>query len=164
VRFTRERQKVMKTNRSMPSSVVIPVLAYANVREAVGWLCRAFGLVERLRIGDHRAQLSFGSGAVVIAGQQEPLPQGGFSHSVMARVADIDSHYKHAKKTGARIIKPPPNTRTARGNTAWKISAAICGRSRRRSQKWTQTFGAVHSLSSYSPYLRRSWSAARERA
>jgi uncharacterized glyoxalase superfamily protein PhnB len=97
----------MKTNRSMPSSVVIPVLAYANVREAVGWLCRAFGLVERLRIGDHRAQLSFGSGAVVIAGQQEPLPQGGFSHSVMARVADIDSHYKHAKKTGARIINPP---------------------------------------------------------
>ena len=91
----------------MPSSVVIPVLAYANVREAVGWLCRAFGLVERLRIGDHRAQLSFGSGAVVIAGQQEPLPQGGFSHSVMVRVADIDSHYKHAKKTGARIINPP---------------------------------------------------------
>jgi len=97
----------MKTNRSMPSSVVIPVLAYANVREAVGWLCRAFGLVERLRIGDHRGQLSFGSGAVVIAGQQEPLPQGGFSHSVMVRVADIDSHYKHAKKTGARIINPP---------------------------------------------------------
>jgi uncharacterized glyoxalase superfamily protein PhnB len=97
----------MKTNRSMPSSVVIPVLTYASVREAVDWLCRAFGFVERLRIGDHRAQLSFGSGAVVIAGQQEPLPQSGFSHSVMVRVADVDSHYKHAKKTGARIINPP---------------------------------------------------------
>jgi uncharacterized glyoxalase superfamily protein PhnB len=23
------------------------------------------------------------------------------------RVADVDSHYKHAKKTGARIINPP---------------------------------------------------------
>jgi hypothetical protein len=82
----------MKTNRSMPASVVIPVLAYANVREAVDWLCRAFGFVERLRIRDHQAQLSFGSGAVVIAGQQEALPQGGFSHAVMVRVADIDSH------------------------------------------------------------------------
>jgi uncharacterized glyoxalase superfamily protein PhnB len=91
----------------MPSSVVIPVLAYANVREAVDWLCRAFGFVERLRIRDHRAQLSFGSGAVVIAGQQEALPHGGFSHAVVVRVADIDSHYKHAKKTGARIINPP---------------------------------------------------------
>jgi hypothetical protein len=123
--YTKESQKVMKTNRSMPSSAVIPVLAYANVREAVDWLCRAFGLVERLRIGDHRAELSFGGGAMVIPGQQEPLPQGGFSHSVMA---------------------------------------AICGRSRRRSQMWTRPFGAAHSLSSYSPYLRRSWSAATERA
>jgi uncharacterized glyoxalase superfamily protein PhnB len=91
----------------MPSSVVMPVLTYANVREAADWLCRAFGFAERLRIGDHRAQLSFGSGAVVIAGQHELLPQAGFSHSVMVRVADVDSHYKQAKKVGARIINPP---------------------------------------------------------
>lgn len=71
----------------MPSSVVIPVLAYANVREAVDWLCRAFGFAERLRIGEHRAQLSFGSGSVI--------------------VADVDSHCEHAEKSGARIVSPP---------------------------------------------------------
>ena len=91
----------------MPSSVVIPVLAYSNVREAVDWLCRAFGFVERLRIGEHRAQLSFGSGSVIVAGQQEPLSQGGSGHSVMLRVANVDSHCEHAEKSGARIVSPP---------------------------------------------------------
>jgi uncharacterized glyoxalase superfamily protein PhnB len=97
----------MKTNRSIPSSVVIPVLAYPNVREAVDWLCRAFGFVERLRIGEHRAQLSFGSGSVIVAGQQEPLAEAGSGHSVMVRVADVDSHCEYAEKSGARIISPP---------------------------------------------------------
>ncbi len=35
------------------------VLFYPDVGEAVDWLCRSFGFVERLRIGDHRSQLSF---------------------------------------------------------------------------------------------------------
>jgi len=91
----------------MPSSVVIPVLAYANVREAADWLCRAFGFVERLRIGEHRAQLSFGSGSLIVAGQQEPLPEPGSGHSVMVRVTDVDSHCEHAEKTGARIYQSP---------------------------------------------------------
>jgi uncharacterized glyoxalase superfamily protein PhnB len=91
----------------MPSSVVIPVLAYANVREAVDWLCCAFGFVERLRIGEHRAQLSFGSGSVIIAGQQEPLPEAGSRHSVMVRVTDVDSHCERAEKLArGRIVSP----------------------------------------------------------
>ena len=53
-------------NRSIPPSTVIPELAYADVREAAAWLCQAFGFVERLRIGDHRAQLTFGDGAIVV--------------------------------------------------------------------------------------------------
>lgn len=104
----------------MPPSVVIPVLGYHDVREAVAWLCRSFGFVERLRIGNHRAQLSFGDGAVVVAemrrdpgssspeaSNSRPLSAGWFGHSVMARVADIDKHYEHAKRSGARIVSPP---------------------------------------------------------
>ena len=45
------------SNRSVPSADVIPVLAYPDVPVAAEWLCRAFGFRERLRIGDHRAQL-----------------------------------------------------------------------------------------------------------
>ena len=99
-------QPAISMNRSMPSSVVIPVLAYPDVREAVDWLCRSFGFVERLRIGDHRAQLSFGAGSVVVAGSP-PVPAGGPGHSVMVRVADAHNHCEHAKQSGARIISPP---------------------------------------------------------
>lgn len=107
-------------NRSMPPGVVIPVLAYRDVREAVDWLCGAFGFVERLRIGNHRAQLSFGEGSIVVTGQRvdpgassseasgpPPLPAGGFSHSIMLRVADVDNHYEYAKQFGARVVSPP---------------------------------------------------------
>ncbi|HLB11005.1 MAG TPA: hypothetical protein VK617_15805 [Gemmatimonadaceae bacterium] len=38
----------MKSNRSIPASAVIPVLAYPNVREAADWLCDAFGATRQL--------------------------------------------------------------------------------------------------------------------
>ena len=57
----------MKTNRSIPRSAVIPVLIYPDVRVAVAWLTDAFGFAERVQIGeDHRSQLSFGEGAVIV--------------------------------------------------------------------------------------------------
>lgn len=37
----------MKSNRSIPNAAVIPVLTYPDVREAVDWLCVAFGFRER---------------------------------------------------------------------------------------------------------------------
>ncbi|HEX6269678.1 MAG TPA: VOC family protein [Anaerolineales bacterium] len=94
----------MSMNRSMPPSVIIPELPYPDVREAVVWLCRSFGFVERLRIGNHRAQLSFSQGAIVVTQQKE---ESGASCSIMVRVADIDSHYEHTKRTSARIISTP---------------------------------------------------------
>jgi uncharacterized glyoxalase superfamily protein PhnB len=107
------------TNRSMPPSLIVPELAYHDVREAVDWLCRAFGFTERLRIGDHRAQLTLGDGSLVVTEQRidpdvpleesdlPPAPAGKFSHSIMVRVPDLDNHYKHAKESGAEIISPP---------------------------------------------------------
>lgn len=93
----------MKTNRSMPSSVIIPELPYPDVRQAVEWLCRTFGFVERLRIGTHRAQLSFGDGCLVV------IQGNRASCSVMVRVADVNEHYERAKQSGARIVNPPAN-------------------------------------------------------
>jgi uncharacterized glyoxalase superfamily protein PhnB len=93
-------------NRSMPQSVIIPVLGYTDVRKAVEWLCRSFGFVERLQIGDHRSQLSFGEGAVVVTGQgAEPVALHG--QSVMIRLPAVDGHYKHAQQCGVNIISPP---------------------------------------------------------
>ena len=58
----------MKPNRSIPAATVVPVLVYPDVRAAVAWLEAAFGFRERVKIGeDHRSQLSFGDGAVIVA-------------------------------------------------------------------------------------------------
>ena len=94
----------MSINRSMPPGMIIPELPYHDVPEAVDWLCRSFGFAERLRIGNHRAQLSFGAGSIVVA--QKDV-QSDASFSVMVRVADIDAHYEHAKQSGVRIVSLP---------------------------------------------------------
>ncbi len=58
---------IVKPNRSIPAATVIPVLIYPDVREAVAWLCAAFGFIERVRIGEnHRSQLRFGDGALIV--------------------------------------------------------------------------------------------------
>lgn len=94
----------MTRNRSMPASVIIPELPYPDVREAVAWLCRTFGFTERLRIGNHRAQLSFGEGSLVVTQKSANLNP---SFSVMVRVNEIDRHYEAVKESGAQIIGVP---------------------------------------------------------
>lgn len=90
-------------NRSMPPSTVIPELPYPDVREAVDFLCRAFGFKERLQIGNHRAQLVFGTGSIVVTHGGKSNP----SFSVMVRVDDVDGHLERAKGSGARIVSAP---------------------------------------------------------
>jgi uncharacterized glyoxalase superfamily protein PhnB len=101
----------MRTNRSIPAATVIPVLTYPDVREAVSWLTAAFGFVERVRIGeDHRAQLRFGDGAVIVAdvgGDRRPPRPGEVAHSVMVRVDDARAHCERARAHGARILQAP---------------------------------------------------------
>ena len=93
----------MIMNHSMLPSVIIPELPYPDVREAVEWLCRSFGFVERLRIGDHRAQLLFGEGSVIVT-EQGSTPSVS---SLLVRVDEIDNHYERATQSRARIISPP---------------------------------------------------------
>ena len=101
----------MRTNRSIPSARVIPVLVYPNVREAVDWLSNAFGFTERVRIGeDHRSQLAVGDGAVIIAGvrhDQRPPSAGEVTHQVMVRVQDATAHCERARSNGATILMEP---------------------------------------------------------
>lgn len=101
----------MKSNRSIPSATVIPVLIYADVREAVAWLRAAFGFVERVQIGEsHRSQLKVGDGAVIIGdvrGDRRPPREGEVTHSVLVRVEDARAHCERARAHGARILIEP---------------------------------------------------------
>lgn len=97
----------MLANRSMPGSTVIPELTYPDLSYAIHWLCSAFGFTLRLRIGDHRAQLNVGDGAIVLtthpsAGAVTPL-----AHSLLIRIPDVEAHYLHAAEYGARILRHP---------------------------------------------------------
>ncbi|HVO48589.1 MAG TPA: VOC family protein [Steroidobacteraceae bacterium] len=105
-------------NRSMPPGAVIPVLIYPDVRDAVEWLCRSFGFVERLRIGTHRSQLAVGAGSVLVTEQRaEPgaarpatsaaVPAESPVLSIMVRIEDVQKHYAHTRRLAARIISPP---------------------------------------------------------
>jgi uncharacterized glyoxalase superfamily protein PhnB len=102
----------MRTNRSLPSATVIPVLVYPDVRAAVDWLTDAFGFAERIRIGEnHRSQLRIGAdGAVIVAdvrhGRQPPQP-GAATHQLKVRVEDVDAQLERARAYGATVLQEP---------------------------------------------------------
>jgi uncharacterized glyoxalase superfamily protein PhnB len=95
----------MRQNRSMPASTVIPVLGYPDVGAAVDWLCDKFGFSVRIRIGNHRAQLNVGDGAIAVTEQGDPA--GKDRHSVMVRVDNVDSHHARAVQRGAHVTAAP---------------------------------------------------------
>jgi uncharacterized glyoxalase superfamily protein PhnB len=95
-------------NRSMPPGTIIPELGYPDLAAAVAWLCATFGFRERLRIGNHRAQLVFGDASVIAVAQPPDQPlHGQQNHALMVRVDDLDRHYTHVTQCGARIISSP---------------------------------------------------------
>ena len=99
----------MLANRSVPPSTVIPELAYRDVGEAAEWLCRAFGFRERIWIGNHRAQLVLGDGAMVVTelGENAAPDADRATHSMLIRVEDADRHCEQAANAGAKILDEP---------------------------------------------------------
>jgi uncharacterized glyoxalase superfamily protein PhnB len=101
----------LKPNRSVPNATVIPVLTYPDVREAVAWLTATLGFTERVQIGEnHRSQLSFGDGAVIVAdvsGDRVPPHAGAVTHGVMLRVQDATALCDRARAHGATVVMEP---------------------------------------------------------
>ncbi|HYC28955.1 MAG TPA: VOC family protein [Chitinophagaceae bacterium] len=90
---------------TMPDCTVIPVLRYPDVAQAIQWLCDTFGFKERWRIADHRAQLEYDGGVVVVA--ELTGKNTGNDHSVLLRVKDVHAHCEHARAKGAEILQEP---------------------------------------------------------
>src|SRR5919197_3094128 len=93
---------IMTTNRSLPPGVIIPELPYEDVNVAADWLCQVFGFKKRLRIANHRFQLTFGQNSVVAIERKE----AGTSF-VLFHVDNVDDYYERAMQAGARLINPP---------------------------------------------------------
>src|SRR6478672_7350795 len=103
-------EPVLKKNRSAPDAGVIPVLYCPDVRAAVEWLTAALPFTERLRIADHRCQLSHGNGAIVVAkpgghanAAAATLENPG-AHCVMLRVTEIDLLFSRVRAAGAHVL------------------------------------------------------------
>ena len=117
-------------NRSMPPGDLIPELGYADVHAAAAWLCQAFGFQERLRIGQHRVQLTYGAGALVVVELRGAAPAG---HGMLVRVDDAHAHCARAQAAGATIINPPTDypfgerqyTADDLGGHRWTFSQSI---------------------------------------
>ena len=77
----------------------------------MAFLTDAFGFRERLQIGeDHRSQLSFGDGAVIVGDVRHdrvPPRPGESTHQVMVRVEDARGHCERARMHGAAILMEP---------------------------------------------------------
>lgn len=98
----------MLPNRSIPEAQVIPELAYADPSVAADWLAAAFDFSVRLRIGNHRIQMTAGNGALVIVELRDRDPEAfKQTQSVMVRVEDADAHCARAKANGAQIVAFP---------------------------------------------------------
>jgi uncharacterized glyoxalase superfamily protein PhnB len=104
-------------NRSAPTATVVPVLIYEDVGKAIDWLCGAFGFAERLRVGGRdgrvtHAQLLVGEGAVMLGApgaEFRPPRSNEVNQYVLVHVENVDQHFEHAKRFGARIVHPPTN-------------------------------------------------------
>jgi len=95
----------MLVNRSIPQFTVIPEIPYPDIGNAIAWLCDTFGFTIRIRVGNHRAQLNVGDGAVALI--EQPPGTEGCSSSVMIRVEDAYAHHQRAVQQGARVLRAP---------------------------------------------------------
>jgi len=133
-------------NRTMPDCTVIPELVYEDVTAAIAWLCDAFGLVERWRAGDHRAQLALGRCTVAIT---EPRTSNALTGqvSLVVRVPNATAHHERARARGAAIIREPTDfsygerqyTAEDLGGHHWTFSESIADVA---PEEWGGTSGA----------------------
>ncbi len=84
---------------------MIPELPYPDIGEAIDWLSAAFGFSLRIRIGNHRAQMNVGDGAIVLIEQDPANPNR--TGSVMVRVENVKEHHVRARQHGVQITRPP---------------------------------------------------------
>ena len=101
---------------------IVPCLSYRDAPAAIAWLKEAFGFTENLIVPGPddtiaHAQLSFGSGIVMVGSERDdelqmriPCDLGGVTQSIYIVVEDADAHYARAVEAGAEIVRELEDT------------------------------------------------------
>jgi PhnB protein len=100
------------------ASRIVPYLSYADAAEAIDFLTKAFGFVERYRypmpdgkIG--HAELEYEGASVFLASEWpganmvSPRKLDGVHCQTWVRVDDVDAHHARARAAGATIAAEP---------------------------------------------------------
>jgi uncharacterized glyoxalase superfamily protein PhnB len=107
--------KTTESNLTMPDCTIMPVLQYFDINEAINWLCEKFDFRLRWQAGNHRAQLIYGNGVIVVTELKNNNDLSTkkiesieiTTHSILVRVENINMHFEHAKLKGAEILQEP---------------------------------------------------------
>jgi PhnB protein len=92
-------------NRSAPPALIVPVLTVSDVKAATDWYGAAFGFLEHVRIGTHRAQLGLDGFALIVA---EPRPgKPLFVGQILHKVADVAALVERVVELGAQLLDGP---------------------------------------------------------
>ena len=106
----------------LPRPAFIPSVFYKDRRAALDWLEKAFGFEVSYLLVDSNdnvahAEMSFGDGVVMIAGEfiewsKSPLSVGGANtQRIFVHLEDgVDQHCERARKAGAKIVMAPNDT------------------------------------------------------
>ena len=103
----------MIKNRSVPTDIILPHIAYRNVALALQWLTKVFGFIEHYRYGDpdapQGAQLYLGDAWIMLnsarPGRASPAQIGHQTQSLTIFVEDVDAQFERAKAAGAKIVE-----------------------------------------------------------
>jgi tRNA-binding protein len=100
---------------------IFPILRYDDAREAMAWLCRAFGFVEVLSVPEsgptvRHARLRLGTNVIMLGstrpddGLSSPRTVERATQALCVSVDDLDGHFERARSAGAPIVSPPRET------------------------------------------------------
>lgn len=95
---------------------ITPYLLYEDVATALGWLTRAFGFQERMRLPGpdgaiSHAEMELADGVIMLGcpgpDYQNPKRLGHVTQNIYVYVDDVDKHFSRAREAGATILQEP---------------------------------------------------------
>jgi uncharacterized glyoxalase superfamily protein PhnB len=103
----------MIKNRSVPTDIILPHIAYQNVALALEWLTKVFGFIEHYRYGETEApqgaQVYLGDAWIMLnsvrPGRASPAQVGQQTQSLTIFVEDVDAKFETVKAAGAKIVE-----------------------------------------------------------